>query len=131
MNKVGGMKTIIASDRNRWLRFTSFVLGCTLCLLAKLAPADSAPKSVDFTVERFDVTGPNPLSAAKTDSILSTYAGPLRTLEDLRAAAADLEQAIRDKGFAFYRVLIPAQRIGEGVVELNVIAFQVEEIIVT
>lgn len=107
------------------------LLGIVFWLLFHSAHAQSSSESVTFAVHRFTVTGPNPLSAARTASLLSRHLGPSLTLEELRAAAENLERAIRETGFAFYRVIIPAQQIDEGLAELRVVAFPVDSITVS
>ncbi len=99
-----------------------------LTLIFSPVRADTKPEALTFTVDRYTVAGPSPLSPAATQSILSSHIGPALSLEDLRQAAADLEAAIREQGYAFYRVGIPAQALDEGSVQLQVRAFTISRV---
>jgi hemolysin activation/secretion protein len=89
------------------------------------APAAAAAASGDIllVVTRYDVTGPNPLGAEETAAVLSAHLGEHRSLSSLEAGALALENAMRERGFAFHRVIVPAQRPEGGVVRLEVLRF--------
>lgn len=83
-----------------------------------------------INVTAFQVEGDNPLSASETDGILSPYLGEQLGLAGLEAAADALEQAVRKRGFAFHRVILPPQRPEGGVIRLQVLRFIVGELTV-
>lgn len=85
--------------------------------------AETAATDVLLDVKGFQVLGQNPLSASETDAILLPHLGKHSDLKTLEAAAAALEQRVRDRGFAFYRVILPAQKPSDGVVTLQVLQF--------
>ena len=89
--------------------------------------ADTELEVSKFAVEGYEVTGPNPLPDHQTESIVSPFTGQAMTLEDLRQATSALEDAIRDNGYAFHRVILPAQTLDQGVVILKVLAFPLVE----
>ena len=100
-------------------------------LLSGIANAAETPDINSFAVDQYDVSGPNPLSQQRTNSILSSYTGPAITLDGLRLASSDLEQAIREKGYAFYRVIIPAQDLDNQIVELEVVPVQLGNTVIS
>lgn len=106
----------------------------SLCLLTLLAlglqPAYGAPEApapVRLDVRHFVVEGENPLSQAETMRLLDPFLGQHVGIEGLQAAADTLEQAIRAKGNAFHRVVLPPQETG-GEVKLKVVVFRVGQI---
>lgn len=82
-------------------------------------------------VKRFAVEGENPLSAGETDALLAPHLGQHRSLATLETAARALETAIRSRGYAFHRVIVPAQRPEGGVLKLRVLVFSLSEVTVT
>jgi hemolysin activation/secretion protein len=101
-----------------------------LVLLPGPVPAQAIPQ-VSFTVERFEVTGENPLSAAETKTILDGFTGEHIGLEGLLEAADVLQVAIKKRGSSFSRVVLPRQILQEGLVRLDVIALKVSKLRVT
>jgi hemolysin activation/secretion protein len=83
----------------------------------------AAEAGVLLVVSRFEVGGTNPLDADETGTILKPYLGEHRSLATLEAAAVALENTMRERGFAFHRVIVPAQRPEGGVVRLEVLHF--------
>ncbi len=83
----------------------------------------TADAGVLLVVSRFEVGGTNPLDANETGTILKPYLGEHRSLATLEAAAVALENTMRERGFAFHRVIVPAQRPEGGVVRLEVLHF--------
>jgi hemolysin activation/secretion protein len=93
--------------------------------VAWAAPAEPALDDiVYFTVERFEVTGDNPLSSAETDALLAPYLGDQAGFLGLQNAADALQQAIRAAGFSFHRVVVPPQRARDSI-ELRALVFRV------
>ena len=87
-----------------------------------------ADAAVEFEVERFVVKGENPVSARETEQILRPYLGTHSGIERLQAAAQGLENALRDQGFAFYRVNLPPQKLVDGGIALEIKSFKIVEI---
>ncbi|MCP4469254.1 MAG: hypothetical protein GY815_00960, partial [Gammaproteobacteria bacterium] len=71
------------------------VLVCLL--LPGPVPAQEIPQ-VKFTVERFEVSGENPLSDAETQTILERFTGQHAGLEGLLEAVDALQAAIKERG---------------------------------
>lgn len=95
------------------------------------AQAAATESTLSLTVTRFSVDGDNPLSAAETETILRPYLGEHRTLDSLEAAANALESEMREQGFVFHRVIVPAQKPEGGVVTLRVLKWDIEKVSVT
>ena len=105
-----------------------------LCYFASYAHGESAPATTDapiLEVKRFVIEGDNPLSAQETDAILAPHLGPHKNLTTLEAAASALEQALRGRGHAFHRVIVPAQRPVGGELKLQIVSFVLNEATVT
>lgn len=83
--------------------------------------ADAAPALLE--VKRFEIRGDNPLSVAETEATLAPHLGVHRDIATLDAAALALEARMRDAGYAFHRVVVPAQRPADGVIRLEVLRF--------
>jgi hemolysin activation/secretion protein len=90
------------------------------------------PSGVLLEVKRFVVEGdPNPLSPQETAAILARHLGTHRSLDTIEAAARALEDAMREKGYSFHRVIVPAQRPAAGDVRLRVLRFNLAQVTVT
>lgn len=99
-----------------------------LSLCGEPAMAD-APQAIEFPVERFDVRGNNPLGAEETARLLSGFAHKKQTLASLRNVARTLEKHLHERGYAFYRVILPPQTLDQtGTIHLDLQALRVEEI---
>jgi hemolysin activation/secretion protein len=86
---------------------------------------------VEFDVNRFEVVGDNPISAAETREILAPFIGKSRGIDDIGDAANALENLMLDKGLSFYRVSFPPQELTDGVVDLKVTRFRIGKVNVT
>ncbi len=75
-----------------------------------------------FVINRFDVTGDNPLSNADSARVLAPFVGPGATLATLQQASAALEAELKAQGFALHRVVLPPQDMGASV-RLNIVKF--------
>ena len=105
-----------------------------IALSVTVAPvrAESAPAGAPILdVKRFVIEGENPLSAADTEAILAPHLGAHTSLATIEAAASALEQAIRSRGYAFHRVIVPAQRPVGGELKLRILHFPINEVSVT
>ncbi|MBL8483545.1 MAG: ShlB/FhaC/HecB family hemolysin secretion/activation protein [Rhodocyclaceae bacterium] len=110
------------SRSNRALR--QLVLCMALGAAVPVGAADVAmPQEPTVDVAQYVVEGDNPLSEADTASLLAPHVGPGRSLGQLESAAEALEKSMRAKGFAFHRVIVPAQKPAGGVVKLQVLRF--------
>lgn len=92
---------------------------------ASSSPASSAPPA--FVIKGFDITGDNPLADGEASRILAPYLRADATIETLQKATAALEAALKDKGFALYRVALPPQEVGR-TVTLNIVKFVIGKI---
>ena len=105
-----------------------------MCLLAagvSRVYALDEPAPLHFTVNKFEVTGENPLTEETTQAILKKFLGDHYGLEGLQAASDELERAFRKRGFAFYRVTLVPQKLEKGVIRLLVTEFKIDNITIT
>lgn len=112
------------------LRVLAFVAMCVAPVSgwSQATPASAAPI---LEVKRFIVEGDNPLSPEETQTILAPHLGVHKSLTTLEAAASALEQVLRDRGYSFHRVIVPAQRPTGGELKLQVLSFPLNEVTVT
>ncbi len=85
-------------------------------------PAMAAQVTPVFTIKGFNITGENPLVDGDTSRVLAPFLRADATLETLQKATTALEAALRDKGFALHRVVLPPQDVG-GTLTLNIVKF--------
>lgn len=81
-----------------------------------------------FSIERFEVTGENPLPPGETERVLRPFRGPQDSIAGVEEAAQALENAIKATGSYFHRVIVPPQRAAGGVFRLEVITFEIAAI---
>ena len=89
---------------------------------AQTSAAPAADEEASFAVTGFVVEGDSPLPADLTQSTLAPFVGEHHGIERLQQAALALEGVLRDRGFGFYRVVLPPQDIG-GVIKLQMFRF--------
>ena len=92
---------------------------------------DVAPQKFKFVVNKFLVEGDEIKSILSEDEIsayLKSFQEKPYDLKDLQDVGKGLEVIIRDKGYAFYRVILPPQSLNSGEIKLKVITFGVENI---
>jgi hemolysin activation/secretion protein len=112
------------------LRHSIIPLWLAAGLVVSAAAAVAEP-AIRFSVARFEVTGDNPLSAAATAARLAPYLGEHTGIERLQAATSALEDAMRESGHAFYRVVLPPQSLGaDGVIRLQVAVIPLGKVLV-
>ena len=100
-------------------------------MLASTWPfALNAQDDVRFTVDGWVIEGENPISEADAQAVLRPYTGPQTGLDGLQQAARALEEHLQDRGYTFYRVVLPPQSISDGAVRLTVYPFTVGEIVI-
>lgn len=98
-------------------------------LIAPLA-ALAAP-AARFEVSRFEVEGGPLPDPERLDALFAPYTGADRSLGDLQAARAALEQHLREKGHPFAVVQLPPQTVAkDGAVTLKVLEYRVGRITV-
>lgn len=73
-----------------------------------------------FDVLEFEIAGNTVLPDGSVEKAVYRYLGESRTLDDVEGARAALEQTYRDAGYQTVSVTIPEQRVGGGVVRLEV-----------
>lgn len=86
------------------------------------APAMSTPAKPVFAIRGFDVTGDNPLGGAETTRVLAPFLRSDATMDTLQRATAALEGALKERGYALHRVVLPPQSVGE-TVNLQIVKF--------
>lgn len=101
-----------------------------LCVALQSARAVET-EDIRLSVTRFAVEGDNPLSDAETQALLAPYRGEHSGLAALETAANALELAMRARGYAFHRVILPPQTLGGEVVTLKVLRFTLGAVNVT
>lgn len=92
-------------------------------LLAGSACGALAQTEARFAVSGYAVEGENPLLPGETAALLARFTGEALTLEDLREASGALENAIRERGYGFKRVVLPPQDASR-TITLRVLTFR-------
>ena len=85
-------------------------------------PAMSTPAKPVFTIRGFDISGENPLAQGETSAVLAPFLRNDASMETLQKATAALEAALKARGFALHRVVLPPQEVGEAV-KLTIVKF--------
>lgn len=110
----------------------ALLAGLLLAGLPGAVAAQTAPAGeVLLEVGRFEIVGDNPLSAGETEATLAPFLGVHRSVATLEAAATALENRLRDQGYSFHRVIVPAQKPSAGVVRLEMFQFPLANVEVT
>jgi hemolysin activation/secretion protein len=79
-------------------------------------------------VDEFVLTGNSVISTPNLQRILRQYEGASMTLEDVYAIADQLTAYYHSQGFGLANVTVPAQRVDEGVIHLEVIEGRVDRV---
>lgn len=95
------------------------------------SPAPAAVIEPTLDIQRYVIEGDNPLSADETNALLAPFIGEKRTLRQIEDAANALERAMRERGYAFHRMLVPAQKPSAGEIRLQVIGIKLGGVEVT
>ncbi|GAC1457975.1 MAG: ShlB/FhaC/HecB family hemolysin secretion/activation protein [Steroidobacteraceae bacterium] len=85
---------------------------------APLSAAPAAPEEF-FDISEIRVLGNSVLPVAAIERAVYPYAGPHKSIKDVQAARAALEQAYHGAGYGTVFVDIPEQEVGNGVVRLH------------
>ena len=118
--------------RLRQLGCAAVAAALSLAVASAVAQGTKDAGGVLLEIRRFVIEGdPNPLSQPETDAILGRHVGPHRSLDTIEAAARALEDAMREKGYSFHRVIVPAQRPAKGELRLRVLRFSLAQVTVT
>ena len=104
------------------------LFGLHLCGLINSGVSAQEIPTVTFFIERYVVEGENPLGDAETQAALAPFTGEQEGLNALQDAAKALEAIMRERGYTFHRVIIPAQRATEGEFQLEVLSFKLDEV---
>lgn len=72
-------------------------------------------------VERFIITGNDSIDSETLQAALEPYVGKSLSLNDIYKAADLLTALYRDRGYGLANVVVPAQKISDGVIRLEVI----------
>lgn len=84
-------------------------------------PAMTAPDGASFLVNGFKITGNTVLPEADLQAKLNILVGKRLTLQQLREAVDQISDYYRAKGYIIARAYIPAQKINNGIVEIQII----------
>ncbi len=119
------------------MRFSSTLTVLVLALMeggplwAQAASASGAGQATasnpSFVIQGFDITGENPLADGDASRILAPYLRADATIETLQKATAALEAALKEKGYALHRVVLPPQSVGKSVT-LNIVKFVIGKV---
>lgn len=115
-------------------------LSLTLLAAAGAAPTHSPPSAkahdgdngaVHFTVTHFEVTGNTLLPEKVVNEIFAKRAGTNVTFDDVAGAEKELQLEYHNRGFDTVHVVVPPQRLTNGVFKLRVFEGKLVEIVVT
>jgi hemolysin activation/secretion protein len=88
-------------------------------------PASTAPATVHFDINRFDVRGNTLLPQQTLDSLLTPFVGKSRDFSDVMGALEAVEAAYHAQGYQLVRIDLPEQELDQGVVILNVVQIKI------
>ncbi|MDX1443590.1 MAG: ShlB/FhaC/HecB family hemolysin secretion/activation protein [Gammaproteobacteria bacterium] len=94
-------------------------------------PEMQQPVGPRVTVDRFTVIGNQSIDDATLQAALQPYVGKPLSLSDIYEAADLLTALYRKRGFGLANVLVPAQKISDGEVRLEVIEGRIGAVSVT
>ena len=102
------------------------VAGLSLPALGVTAPTAVAAPALDLL--EFEVEGNTVLPVVAIERAVYPFLGPGRSMAELEKARAALEAAYQDEGYLSVTVVIPEQKISDGVVRLQVVEGSVEKL---
>jgi len=110
-------------------RLRRLVAASLLALVASLdafaadvaVPAEAQAAAPRFDILRFAVDGNTVLATDTIADTLAPYTGSARSFADVQAAVDALQQAYVRAGFGAVQVVLPEQRLADGVVHLTVV----------
>lgn len=86
------------------------------------------PPEIRFQVQSFQLEGELPVAEEDLHESLSSYLDKEYSLQGLQGIAKSLEQELRQQGYAFYRVVLPAQSLADSEVTFKVVSFSLGEL---
>lgn len=96
---------------------------------ASPATSATAPASQDhIDIWEFRVEGNTLLGSDRIEAAVSPYLGPQRELNDIDAAANNLERAFRDEGYPAVFVSVPEQNVVGGLVRLQIVEGKIDRV---
>lgn len=107
-------------------RFSARLLALAAGLLAAGMAAGAAAAPA-FDIFEYRVEGNTVLPVPAIEAAVYPHLGPGRSLRDVEAARAALDQAYKAAGYLTVDVLLPQQKVAGGVVRLQVIEGRVED----
>ncbi len=87
-----------------------------------------APGGKAVPVKRFEISGNTVISTAELDGVVKAYIGRALTLAQIYEVADALTDYYRSKGYGLADVTVPAQKVSDGVVKLEVIEGRIGKI---
>lgn len=90
--------------------------------------AHAQQQSLRVPLTAFKIEGDNPLSPQRVEEVLSPFYGDEVDIERLQDAATALEDAIRELGYAFYRVNLPPQPLDSSQIILQITGYEIQSI---
>lgn len=111
--------------------FLSLLLGGVSVMGSVAAQEPAGGEELRLDVTRYRIEGDTPLSEAGTAALLAPFVGAKRRVQDIEQAARALEKHLSERGYAFHRVFVPAQKPAQGEVVLKVIRFNLADVTVS
>ncbi|HMK13784.1 MAG TPA: ShlB/FhaC/HecB family hemolysin secretion/activation protein [Burkholderiales bacterium] len=100
-------------------------LGLAVVMASAAAQDAKTSPAPLFDITRFDVEGNTLLKANEIEEIVSPYSGTQKDFADVQRALEALQNAYRKKGYGTVQVVLPEQKLIQGVVRLKVIEARV------
>ena len=114
---------------NQFSRFLLIIVGLALAFSNHcFAISKNAPLEFKFIVKHFKVEGLSPLSEDFINDYFKALNNQLYSLKDLQTISKDLEKVIQNQGYPFYKVVLPPQKLSNGDIKLQVMAFTLGKI---
>lgn len=83
---------------------------------------------VRFRVNSFVLNSPVPISDERVREVFGPHEGRDLTLQEVHQVAKELERAVREEGWSFVRIVLPAQELEEGVVRFGVLRYRIGKV---
>ncbi len=93
-----------------------------------IAQTDAVPAPITFEVSQFSIDGDNPLDTALTKAVLAPFTEKNISIAQLNDAANSLEDELARRGYNFYQVILPPQKLKSGDVQLRVERIQLDKV---
>ncbi len=116
------------------VRSLCFAVACSVVSPLYAEPAveavanDTSQEDHRFNIWEFRVEGNSLLENRRIERVVYSYLGPKKTIRDVDAAVAALNQEYRQEGYPTVLVDIPEQEVKEGVVRLRVTEGKVDRL---